>query len=553
MQSGIKNTYTENFRKLLGNGSSYYIPKYQRDYSWDDEQWSDLYYDIVQMRENNDSHYMGYLVLQTNDEKNYQITDGQQRITSISLLILAAIKCLKGLEKTDEEKEINRKRAEHFHSTYIGNIDVVTLTSQNKLKLNKNNDAFYKNYLSCFVPSPQRGLKASEKLMKRAFEYFEKQLKPITTAEEIISFIEDVVESLYFTIITVSDDLNAYKVFETLNARGVQLSSSDLLKNYIFSIADSTDELRMNELEDKWFSINDRLKDKQISEYLRVYYNSTHKLIRKNQVYKEIRNNIKNIEDVFNLVNSLSRNVDTFIALQNPEDEMWRDKAEVKDNLSLLKIFNIEQPLSLLLIAYDKLSEEEFVKLLKRIVVISFRYNIICSRNPNDQGPIYNKCALEINSKGSYKKDELYELYIQDVEFESSFKYKEFNNSTRNKKIVKYILSKIEKQKSSLSLDDGDYTIEHILPENSSEDMYPLWDSAKADQYKYRLGNLTLLQPVLNRDLGALPFSDKKLVYSESNIAITKEISDVEEWTEAAINKRQTAMAKIAKTIWSLN
>lgn len=83
MMQGIKDTSNWTFRRLLGNGLRYSIPKYQRDYSWDSEQWSDLWYDVMQMLHEADSHYMGYLVLQTNDDKNYQVIDGQQRITYI--------------------------------------------------------------------------------------------------------------------------------------------------------------------------------------------------------------------------------------------------------------------------------------------------------------------------------------------------------------------------------------------------------------------------------------------------------------------------------------
>ena len=150
MMQGIKNTSNETFVRLMGNGLHYEVPRYQRDYSWTIEQWSDLWYDILQLLQDEDSHYMGYLVLQTNDDKHYQIIDGQQRLTTLSIFILAVIKSLRCLPASHTEKAENERRAQNIHSNYIGNLDMLTLTSINKLVLNKNNDGFYKNYLSSF-------------------------------------------------------------------------------------------------------------------------------------------------------------------------------------------------------------------------------------------------------------------------------------------------------------------------------------------------------------------------------------------------------------------
>lgn len=428
MMQGIKNTTQEQFVRLMSNGFHYEVPKYQRDYSWDKEQWSDLWYDLMQMIEEKDSHYMGYLVLQTSDDINFTIIDGQQRITTICILILAVINYLKKIQCSEDEKKLNEQRANTLLTTYIGNIDMITLTSVNKLVLNRNNNHFYKTYLSSLQEAPKRGLNASERLMKNAFDTFSSYLKEqYKNAEELISFVENIVNNLFFTVITVTDELNAFKVFETLNTRGVQLSSSDLLKNYLFSVANEQHQTKLDELEDLWAEVSDILKETQVSDFLRIYWNSNHKTIRKNQLYKTIRDEIKTSEQSFSLLRDMRKKADIYMALKSSEDELWRNNKDIRENLELLRLFNVTQPMSLLISAYSNLSLKEFDSLLSKIVIISFRYNIICGKNPNEQEVLYNKLALDIELNKTYNINDLLNsgIYVKDAEFEQTFTYKE--------------------------------------------------------------------------------------------------------------------------------
>jgi len=90
------NTTNSTFRQLLGNGMTYQVPRFQRDYSWTADEWDDLWQDIVGLFDEDpeQAHYMGYLVLQSSDSKDFDIIDGQQRITTLSVMILAALSLL---------------------------------------------------------------------------------------------------------------------------------------------------------------------------------------------------------------------------------------------------------------------------------------------------------------------------------------------------------------------------------------------------------------------------------------------------------------------------
>ncbi len=242
---------------------------FQRDYSWGEQEWEDLWADILgTLPENGEpAHYMGYLVLQTADNRFFEVIDGQQRLTTLNLIVLAAMRLIKELIQQKKDAEKNQKRLEQLRASYVGYLDPAPLRSQSKLTLNRNNNDYYTDYLVTLADHlPQRGFTASTHTLRKGFEWFKRHLNQSVKTEPDVGMalarlIETMSDKLFFTVITVADELNAYKVFETLNARGVRLSSTDLLKNYLFSVAartqHSTQELP--DLERRWENLVGRL------------------------------------------------------------------------------------------------------------------------------------------------------------------------------------------------------------------------------------------------------------------------------------------------------
>ena len=173
------NTKNDTFRKLLGNGLTYQIPRFQRDYSWTEEEWEDLWMDILGTIKpgGEPAHYMGYLVLQSENDKTFDVIDGQQRLTTLSLITLAVLKNLQRLIDRQDDAERNKKRVEQIRQTYIGYLDPVTLVSRSKLKLNRNNDNYFQNYIVPLGHLPVRGFRASEHALRKAFDWFDKKLQ----------------------------------------------------------------------------------------------------------------------------------------------------------------------------------------------------------------------------------------------------------------------------------------------------------------------------------------------------------------------------------------
>lgn len=555
---GIQGTSNETYRKLMGNGLRYEIPKFQRDYSWETEHWDDLWQDILLVLNNEENeHYMGYLVLQTSDNKKFTVIDGQQRLTTLSILILGVLKVLNDFVERGIDVEANKIRIDSYRKSYIGTLNTITLISDNKLKLNRNSDEYYKNNLVLLKDLPLRNTNTSEKHMRECFLWFYNKLsKQFSNGQEVAEFIETIVDKLFFTVITVTDQINAFKVFETLNARGVQLSSSDLLKNYLFSVIDQTQPhiSEIEELENLWSRVIGKLGNNKFEDYLRYYWNSKNKLVRKNQLFKTIRNVIKTKEDTFNLIRDLDDTADLYIALQDPNSEFWSDNFEIKKYLGELKLYQIKQTNSLLIAAFKNLNKEYFTKLVKYCSIISFRYNVIGGLNPNEQEEIYNKIAREISLNKTFNIQSLQPIYVLDNNFENDFSTKQFKNTTRNHKIAKYILSKIELYKygNEINPESDNYTIEHILPESADESWGDFSDE-EINRCVYRLGNLTLLEKKLNREADVLNYENKKAVYLKSNSELTKEIvENYDTWNENKLAARQKELAKHAKAIWKI-
>ena len=561
------NTRNDILRKLLGNGLIYRIPRFQRDYSWNEEEWDDLWQDILGTLspEGEAAHYMGYLVLQTSDDKVFDVIDGQQRLTTLSLIVLACLRILKRLIKDEKDAERNSQRMEQIRASYIGYLDPVTLVSRSKLTLNRNNDEYYQRYL---VPLedhlPQRGFAACVHTMRKAFEWFERRLhEHIKTAADpgvaIAQFIEGMCDKLFFTVITVADELNAYKVFETLNARGVRLSATDLLKNYLFSVLHKTQqaEHELDELENRWESMVGRLGSESFPDFLRMHWNSRESFARQTELFKIIRNRVNNREKVFALLRAMDEDIDTYLALTQADSSQW--PPNWRDQAAELRMFSVRQPFAMLMAAKRALADKEFEVVLRATVVLAFRYNVIGGQHTGEQERVYHGVAVRLARNELSTANEvlaaLRPVYLNDENFRAAFSDKTIKTTaSRNKKIVRYILAKLEKQASSHEFDpeSSSYTLEHVLPQNPAAG-WDVFRDSDLENWVYRLGNMAMLESGLNHELGNTDFLGKARLLQNSTLSLTRSIAEENsEWTAERIAARQRKLAKIATSVWRI-
>lgn len=563
--TNLLDTKTVTLNEVLGNGKKMQVPLFQRDYSWDEDNWEDLWNDILSSEQTGSVHYMGSVVLQNIDGKNYYIIDGQQRFATLSILILALINKIRTLADNDVDKEANRERVEILMNQYIGQKDPTSLRYSSKLSLNENNDAFYQQRLVAFKePVNRMKLSDSEKLLWNAYLFFSKvideQFKQDLSGERIAYFLNEIVgERLMFIQIVVENELNAYTVFETLNSRGQELTSTDLLKNYLFSLV-AKSETDLRQVRAQWKKIIDIVGLKAFPIFLRQYLNSRMNLISKEYLFKAVKQMVQDGEQVFALLDELEKNAYVYIALFTPDDVLWENDKEIREDIRALTLFRVTQCNSLLMIAYDKLSVADFKKVLRAIVSLSFRYNVIAKLQTNDMEKVYNRASVRIFKSEDITVRQILEdirpIYLNDEDFKRYFEHKVMNtNNSATRKLVRYILYKVEAAlpnglHADFEIDTG--TIEHILPEAYTEDWSADFSEEEAENYRYRLGNLTLLESKKNnREAAAKSFEEKKEIYANSQYALSRKI-EASEWTPKMIHHRQARIASVACGIWKI-
>lgn len=563
-RSSLLNTDTEDLKELLSNGKTYSVPPYQRDYSWKQEHWEDLWEDLITVEASNEDHYMGAIVLESGERKSFRVIDGQQRMATLSILILASVDYLRKIADQGIDTTANHERAELLEKSYLGSKDPTSLRITPKLKLNANDDRFFQLNLAQRKPPPggSRLLTESERLLWNCFLFFQDKLSARfgsnPSGERVAAFISEVVtERLVFITVRVQDQLSAYTVFETLNARGLELTETDLLKNYLLSLADRLSRSQMDPVLSQWGRITNRVDAGGFPEFLRHHLNSRREFVRQKQLFKTIKKEVTTMEQVFALLDRLDEDAAWFAALQDHTNEFWLDYPGAKEQVRVLNLFKVSQYTPLILAAKDVFSSpSDLVEILRYCAVLSVRFNGVSRRSTHLLEATYNHAALQIRDGRASSllavRRALLPIYIPDDEFEADFSVLR----VKDRKKRAYFLSRIETQLSGneISDDSTKATIEHILP------LHPGsvgWDHFTHDAHERccdRLGNFALLERSLNqRDAANASFPEKQQAYRKSSFRTATELADEAEWTEETIADRQQRMARTAKAIWSMN
>ncbi len=566
-KSPLLNTSTATFLDLMGTGRSFQVANCQPDYAWSTEQWDDLWEDLSHLHQHPDArHFMGAVVLtgvEDQPDRRFWIIDGQQRFVTLSILTLSVIRRLRELADQGVDTTDNHTRAQSLRDRFLGEKDPVSLVEASKLQLNETDDPFYQDHLIRLrAPTSLRAHPRSCQLLWHCLEWFGQRLAQADFGEDGESLTRLITESaarqLLFIRIEVDDELRAFTVFETLNARGLGLSPTDLIKNYLFSLVRQKPDLRS--LQRRWKRLIETVRQQDFPEFLRYHLLCSRPRVRSRNLFKILKQDVAEAEDVFALLDELEARADLFAALHDSEHELWIEYPSCRQFVRELLTFRVKQMTPLLFAAWERLPDR-FDQILQLVSVLSFRYSVVGKRNSSDLEPAYHAAARAILDGTSKSARDVFQslepLYVDDSSFCADFAGFEIRARGPGKKLARYVLAKLESRLSGKSCDPSTdpFTIEHVLPENPGPEWFDEFPEARVSTFVDRIGNMLPLDAASNRALGNLDFAAKLETYAASRYASALDVAEHRPptWNPKALEQRQSRLAKIAVQAWRLD
>ncbi len=534
------------------NKKQYTIPVYQRNYEWSAEQCIKLFQDIVQAGKRDKTHFCGSVVYAyLKEERNinyYVLIDGQQRITTVYLL-LKAMRDLAEDESTKDKMDAALYNIDKFNSYDV--------TQQSKLKLKPVESD--NNQLYLLMEEKYDKVDKSTGIWKN-YELFSKLVKEEQDKGLTIKQIYYGLEELTCAKIKLEDD-NAQEIFERINSTGVPLNLSDKIRNFVLMTDANQDKL----YKDYWLEIENLIDKKQMSDFFQDYLNLKIDGFAKESTAYDIFKNVFKVNDYTNesMLQELLHYAKFYHAFLYGDEKKYSKQTnktlnglrKLKQTTVFLFLFRVFEDFENKII-----SEPE----LNRVLVFLLNYSVrrlVCEVSSNSLRGFYKTLYSRIFSKQDNKNtyyDSIVSFMLQlstndAIRNDDTFRQSLMdNNLYRKNALCKFLLSNIENQgKEALEIETKNLTIEHILPQNKNLSIEwqimlgPNWELEK-EKYQHTLGNLTLTG--YNSELGDKPFSEKlKLLDSNNTKVVTlyKDVKDCKEWNSRTIVNRANNLSDI--------
>ncbi len=539
-------------------GKRFKVPAYQRSYAWEVEQVDDLLSDINEAIKNKEKEYfLGSIVVTGGDSNRYEVVDGQQRLTTVSLLI-AAIKEIFEIEGDTEV--VNSVKAEFLAST-----DRKTKEKEPKLILNEIDNQLYQELIEN-ITSAADDSKYSRQSHKRLInaalrmlEYLKDLSQKSKDAEEELHTWLDYIESNMKIIVVIApDDSNAFVIFETLNDRGLELAISDLLKNYLFHRSGD----KIEETKNRWLTMVAILEsasdDPLVVTYLRHFSMAKYGLIREKELFSAIKRRITNKKLALAFSSELSESAKIYSALINTEHEYWSSyDAKVRTYVSTLNLLGMTQIRPLLLAILTNFDKKKVSESFKKLVSVAVRFQIVGGVGGGSLERLYADTAKSIADNKITSTREILDAF-KSLPSDSAFQAA-FSIATISKQnLARFYLRSLEDSLSgqydekTASSDTERVNLEHVLPVTPTKEWEALFSKDELRAFQKRLGNLAIMSSKLNSKAGNESFEDKCKIYSQSIFHFTKTIAEQKTWNKNSIEKRQSEMAKLAVKVWAV-
>jgi uncharacterized protein with ParB-like and HNH nuclease domain/predicted transport protein len=545
-----------NFLSIIKSPKQFIIPIYQRTYSWQIGHCNKLLNDIIRISKDPSvpGHFVGSVVYfqesihTTSEVPKLLIIDGQQRITTVLLLIAALAEFIK-VNKVDIDTTHTK-----LQNYYLLNAEEES-ELQYKLILSKRDKETLFNIVKGVKLQGEYSLRIVEN-----FQFFKQQI-----SKENVSHIYNGIQRLFAVDVALEKDKdNPQLIFESMNSTGLDLSQADLIRNYILMGLDISSQTEL--YEKFWFPMEQSYGNEYASTFdwfMRDYLSvKLGQIPRIDRVYEEFKTYVqdskdpKTITDVVKDIYKYSTYYVNMALLKDPKPELQKGFK----NITRLKV-DVSYPF--LLPLYDDFANGiitigEFLEIISLIENYVFR-RAICGIPTNSLNKTFatlyksfEKTNYLEGLKAAFQNMDSYKRFPSDAEFEKELILKDvYNLRSRN-----YLLSKLENYRRKEYVNIEEYTIEHILPQNpklSEQWQNMLGENWKEIQEKYlhTIGNLTLTG--YNSELSDKSFNVKKTIqggFNDSPIRLNASLRLIDIWDEEQIQKRAVSLAGKAKEIW---
>lgn len=538
---------------FIGKGKkTFNIPVYQRNYDWQEENCKKLFTDIENIIKHNEEieHFLGTVVyVLTKIERDYEeyvLIDGQQRITSISLLLKAL-----------HEKIISEDTKESIWEQYLINKkspDNIRI----RLKPIESDSVSYKQLIDNNDDSSNSNVCRNYKIFKELLE------NSHYSAEQIYSALYKI-ELVTIKLEKDKKSENPQLIFESLNSTGLSLTQADLIRNYL--LMNSEYEKQTVLYKNFWLKIEIELTNKKISDFIRDFLTmKTGKIANKNKVYDDFKEYMRiqkelNEEAVLEELVTYSKYYNWFLNA-NSNNEKINEKLKHFKYLKNTTVYPLLLSIFEDTYYYKKLDEDKLLKIIDLLISYIFR-RTICGYKTSSINKVFASIPKKIlenqNEKDIYFKIEknlmerrLETIFPRDEEFKLNFiKY----NFEKNKELLKYTLKELEQKVSNNVINDtSNLNIEYIMPENLNSEWKLELGEKKFEnthlEYLGTIGNSSLIENDLLRY--NKNFKTKKEFYQKSNIEITKNINNYQVWTDNEIKNRAEQLYEKSKEIWTI-
>lgn len=557
-----------NFLQFLhGNNKQFIIPIYQRTYSWSIDQCRQLWEDILRVARADQvpSHFVGSIVyiskgiISASAIQEFLVIDGQQRLTTLSLLLVALAKAIE--KAGDPAREATQLTLKKISNYYLLNNDEEGLLRYRLLLTQSDREALMK--LVDGYPLPKN---TPPRIMEN-YQYFERAIAESgVPLDVILKGIRKLV------IVDVSLDRtqdNPQLIFESLNSTGLALSQADLIRNYILMGLENSEQTDL--YNSYWYSMEQGFGssgetgyfDRFMRDYLTIKNNG--RIPKIDRVYVEFKAYVRSHPTLTmrDIVADIHRFAGHFIALAFEKNLPASLQLAVRD-INTLKV-DVAYPFLLeALDDYEQglLTREDFLAILRTVESYIFR-RVVCAIPTNSLNKTFATLSREIN-KTRYLESvqaallikDSYRRFPGDEELHQQFIVKDFYNFRSRL----YLLRKLEnhhRAKEWINVDE--YTIEHIMPQNENlsaewrAELGPNWQQIH-ERYLHTIGNLTLTG--YNSEYSDHSFLEKRDYpdrkgFRNSPLFLNEYLASLDHWNEETIQVRANLLAGLAVQIWA--